>query len=172
MTKDILIIMTGGTIDAQPYADPARPPKNVQPLKDSLVPDAVATLGQDSECRFFQWMLKDSKDFTAAELHALAVFINARRADHIIVTHGTDRMAENSSELKKQMQGSNKTVIMTGSMLPLSNGRESDAYDNLLFAIEHIEALKPGVYVVMHTRLFEPGRFKKNFTTRKFEEVA
>jgi L-asparaginase len=170
--KDILIIMTGGTIDAEPYPDPARPPKNVQPLRDSLVPDAVAALGHGKDCRFFQWMLKDSKDFTEAELHALAVFIKARRAEHIIITHGTDRMAENSIELSKKMKGSGKTVVMTGSMLPLSNGRISDGYDNLLYVIEHIETLKPGVYVVMHSRIFLPGKFKKNFTTRKFEEIA
>ncbi len=168
--KDILFIMTGGTIDAEAYPDPQHPPKNAIVLKDSLVPMAVEELGYAPDCRFFQWMMKDSKDFTEVEIYALSVFIKQRRAQHIVVTHGTDRMAQTAAELAKQMQGTGKTVILTGSMMPLANGRASDAYDNLRFAVETIDQLKPGVHVVMHQRLFAPGHFRKNRQTMRFEE--
>ena len=168
--KDILIIMTGGTIDAEPYADPAHPPKHAIPLRDSLVPQAVEKLGHADDCRFFQWVMKDSKDFTKSELYAMSVFIKQRRAEHIIITHGTDRMPENSRELMRLMEGSDKTVVFTGAMVPLSNGKQSDAYDNLRFAIEQMESWPKGVHVVMHGKQFGPSRVRKNFTTRRFEE--
>lgn len=171
MSRDILIIMTGGTIDAEAYPDPSRPPKNAFPLKDSLVPQAVEELGYSEDCRFFQWMMKDSKDFVSAEIYAMSVFIKQRRARYIIVTHGTDRMPETSRELAQLMKDSDKVVILTGSMLPLSNGRQSDAYGNLRFAIEQVETLPAGVHVVMHGRLFAPARLKKNFSTHQFEEA-
>jgi L-asparaginase len=171
MTKDILFIMTGGTIDAEAYADPKHPPKNAIPLKDSLVPMAVEELGYADDCRFFQWMMKDSKDFTEVEIYALSVFIKQRRANHIIMTHGTDRMAITASELSKQMAGSEKTIVITGSTVPLANGRGSDAPDNLRFAIETIEHLSAGVHVVMHCRHFRPGFFRKNLSTMRFEEI-
>ena len=169
--KDILIIMTGGTMDAENCPDPARPPKTVITLKDSLVPLAVEELGYGSDCRFFQWMMRDSKEFTPAAIYAMAVFIKQRRAQHIIITHGTDRMAENSRQLAKEMQGSDKVVIMTGSMVPLANGRESDGYENLRYAVEHIESLPAGVHVVMHGRTFDPVRLQKNLSTQRFEET-
>jgi len=168
--RDILFVMTGGTIDAEAYPDPKRPPKKAFPLRDSLVPQAVEELGYADDCRFFQWMMKDSKDFSPAEIYAMSVFIEQRRAQHIIITHGTDRMPENSRELAKRMQGSGKVVIFTGAMLPLSNGRMSDAYDNLRYAIETIERLPAGVHVVMHGRLFSPATVKKNFAAQRFEE--
>jgi len=170
--KDILFIMTGGTIDAEGYADPEHPPKNAIPLKDSLVPMAVEELGYAPDCRFFQWMMKDSKDFTEVEIYALSVFIRQRRASHIIVTHGTDRMAQTAGELQKQLKDAQKTIILTGSMLPLANGSASDAPANLRFAIETIEQLPPGVHVVMHERLFVPGRFQKNIKNWRFEEIG
>ena len=170
--KDTLIIMTGGTIDAEAYPDPARPPKDAIPLKDSLVPGAIEELGYGEDCRFFQWMMKDSKAFTPAEIYAMSVFIKQRRAEHIIITHGTDRMAENSRELSRLMKDSGKVVAVTGSMLPLSNGRHSDGYDNLRYAIEHIESWPAGVHVVMHARKFDPSRLKKNFVTQQFEETS
>lgn len=172
MDRDVLIIMTGGTIDAEAYPDPAHPPKNAFPLKDSLVPQAMEELGYSEDCRFFQWMMKDSKDFVSAEIYAMSVFIKQRRAQHIIITHGTDRMPETSRELEALMKDSDKVVILTGSMLPLSNGRKSDAYENLRFSIESIEKLPAGVHVVMHGKLFAPTRFKKNFVTQQFEEIA
>lgn len=168
--RDILFIMTGGTIDAEAYPNPARPPKKAIPLRDSLVPQAVAELGLTEDCRFFQWTMKDSKDFLPPEIYAMSVFIKQRRAAHVIITHGTDRMPETSRELDKLMQGSGKTVIFTGSMLPLANGRQSDAYENLRYCIGHIDTLAPGVHVVMHGRLFAPARLKKNFETKRFEE--
>ncbi|MFW0778006.1 MAG: asparaginase domain-containing protein [Rickettsiales bacterium] len=169
--KDILFMMTGGTIDAEAYADPARPPKQSIMLRDSLVSETVIALGYADDCRFFQWTMKDSKDFTVSELYAMAVFIKQRRAQHIIITHGTDRMPENSRILANELAETDKTIIMTGSMLPLANGVESDAPENLRYAIEHIESLPAGVHVVMHAQLFNPSRLIKNYDTFRFEET-
>jgi L-asparaginase len=170
--RDILIIMTGGTIDAEAYPDPVRPPRYAIPLKDSIVPHVVEELGYEADCRFFQWMMKDSKDFSEMEIYALSVFIEQRRAQHIIVTHGTDRMPENARQLKTLLKGSGKTTVITGAMVPLANGKNSDGYDNLRYAIEHIESWPPGVHVVMHGQRFDPVRLKKNFSTRRMEEES
>lgn len=169
--KDILVIMTGGTIDAEAYPDPANPPPNAVPLKDSAVPDALHAMGYDDDCRCYQWLMKDSKEFTERNLDELATMIRERRAQHIIITHGTDRMPENSRDLMKFLGSTDKTVIMTGAMIPLANGKESDGYENLRFAVENIEKWPPGVHVVMHGRRFDPARVRKNFSSLRFEEV-
>jgi len=166
----ILVIMAGGTIDAEPYPDPKHPPVYSTTLKESLVPAAMKKLGY--ECRFVQWSMKDSKEIGAGELQELARLIRDSAEREIIVTHGTDRMPENSRALQELLGGTEKIIVVTGAMMPLSNGPESDGYANLDYAARHIGAWPPGVHVVMHAKHFSPIGLKKNYATLTFEGDA
>lgn len=56
---------------------------------------------------------------------------NYNKYDAFILIHGTDTMAYTASALSFMLENLNKTVILTGSMLPLAHAR-SDGPDNLI----------------------------------------
>lgn len=56
---------------------------------------------------------------------------NYNNYDAFIIIHGTDTMAYTASSLSFMLENLNKTVILTGSMLPLAHAR-SDGPDNLI----------------------------------------
>ena len=51
--------------------------------------------------------------------------------DSFVVLHGTDTMAYTASVLSFVLEGLSKTVVITGSMLPIVDMR-SDGYSNLI----------------------------------------
>ena len=59
---------------------------------------------------------------------------NYRDYDGFVIIHGTDTMAYTASTLSFMFENLNKTVVVTGSQIPISQLR-SDAVDNLLGAL-------------------------------------
>lgn len=143
-----LVIMSGGTIDAEEYETT---PDRVTPLEQSIVPDMVQELGHGDACDFYQWIMKDSQDFTKEEIRELAGIIAGDERQHYIVTHGTDAMPKNAKILEDILEGSGKTVFFVGAMEPLKHGERSDGPEALKRALETIEAVHeqdPGVYII------------------------
>lgn len=65
---------------------------------------------------------------------ALDIELNYHLYDAFIVLHGTDTMAYTTSALSFMLEGLRKTVIVTGSQIPISQTR-NDGFDNLLGSI-------------------------------------
>lgn len=86
----------------------------------------------------------------------------------IIITHGTDTMAETASWLGKSISG--KTVVLTGAMIPIKFG-SSDGLFNLGSAFAFVQSLPPGTYVAMNGRYFHWNNVRKNKQTGRFEEL-
>jgi len=170
LIKDrILWINTGGTLVSAPYDDPKEPPENVSPLPfaeaAALVMQLLSHINGSldrvdgysfgtSETQF----LKDSKLFTPDDIRELAgIIASDTEHDKVLITHGTDKMAENATLLKKFLaeMGVEKTVVFVGSMLPLSMEEKfphmSDAQPNMMVAMHEIDRLAPGVYVTGRT---------------------
>jgi L-asparaginase/Glu-tRNA(Gln) amidotransferase subunit D len=153
---DILLITTGGTIDAQPYLDPLSPPLNCEPLhRDrSIVPDAVKKLFPLHLDSHFVCNL-DSKQVENNHLNCIANIIKGHSHKNIIVTCGTDRMPEIArridSAIGQELREQDRRVIFTGAMIPLSNGSCSDGWNNLKTALENIETYPAGVGLVVPT---------------------
>lgn len=175
----ILLIRTGGTIDAEAYADPRRPPEIVQVRKDggSLIMAAMRDLPQGERVDEYRWGIareadfsKDSKLFTHEDARALAEILRADDHRFILVTHGTDAMAANADAVKKYLGETDKTILFTGSMVPLSMAARhgGDAWDNLRFAVENIERLPAGVHLLgrdaktLRLQFFSPGQAQKD----------
>ena len=59
---------------------------------------------------------------------------NYRDYDGFVIVHGTDTMAYTASTLSFMFENLNKTVVVTGSQIPIAELR-SDAVDNLLGAL-------------------------------------
>jgi L-asparaginase len=64
----------------------------------------------------------------------------------------------------------NKTIVFTGAMEP-ARSRYTDAIFNVGCAIAAVQALAPGVYIVMNGRVYPADQVRKNYETRRFEEM-
>jgi L-asparaginase len=91
-------------------------------------------------------------------------------ASRIILTHGTDRMVETARALA-EADIEDKTIVLTGAMIPYAFGMSSDGFFNLGSALAFVQVLPPGVYVVMNGRFFDWDRVRKNRQTGNFEEL-
>lgn len=156
MSTRILLIRTGGTIDAQSYADPKHPPHYVTPLApaDSLVARTIATCANHEQVAIHPWnaaqeaqFVKDGQLYTASDIDMLAEVIRSNPHACFILTHGTDSMAENARLLEEKLAGSKKIVVLTGAMVPLSM-QGSDGVETLAFAVAHATVQGAGVHVL------------------------
>jgi L-asparaginase/Glu-tRNA(Gln) amidotransferase subunit D len=180
MESRILLIRTGGTIDAEPYADPESPPHYVATLSAaaSLVFPTVQKLPNHDRVDGFTWaaqqegqFVKDSQLFTAEDVKELASIIKQdNHHDRFILTHGTDAMVKNATLLQQELQGSDKAVVIVGSMVPLSMHDKfgSDAIFFLSYALRHIDECPQGVSLVgtdsetEHLKFFDPSQVQKD----------
>ena len=115
-------------------------------------------------------MMIDSLDMRDED-QAIIVY-NCRKSQHkrILITHGTDRMVETARVLA-EANIEDKTIILTGAMIPYAFGMSSDGFFNLGSALAFAQVLPPGVYVVMNGRYFDWNKVKKNKQTGNFETV-
>lgn len=91
-------------------------------------------------------------------------------ANRILITHGTDRMVETAAKIAEKSL-TEKTIVLTGAMIPYAFGTSSDGFFNLGSALAFAQVLPPGVYVVMNGRYFNWDRVRKNRQTGNFEEI-
>ena len=89
------------------------------------------------------------------------------KEDRIIITHGTDTMAETAKFLGQNIE--NKTIILTGAMIPYAFG-SSDGLFNLGSALAFAQSLPHGVYIAMNGKFFYWHNVRKNKETGVFEE--
>ena len=114
-------------------------------------------------------MMMDSLKMTDAERQIITYNCKVASFDKIIVTHGTDTMVKTASVIAEAKI--DKTIILTGAMIPYAFGTSSDGFFNLGSALAFVQTLPHGVYVVMNGRYFDWNKVKKNTQTGNFEEV-
>lgn len=159
----IRIFITGGTFDKEYnmlngelyFKD-----THLQELLEkgrSTVPVEIRTL-----------MMVDSLEMTDEDRELIAHQCNQAEEDRIVITHGTDTMADTAKMLYETVKG--KTIVLTGAMIPIKFG-SSDGLFNLGSALAFAQSLPHGVYVVMNGRYFKAGKVHKNRQTGVFEEA-
>jgi len=107
--------------------------------------------------------LIDSANLTLKDWIKIAtdIEINYNLFDAFIILHGTDTMAFSASALSFMLENLGKTVILTGSQVPLSEVR-NDAMDNLLGALTIASHyIIPEVTLFFNQKLFRGNRTKK-----------
>ena len=110
----------------------------------------------------------DSLEMTDEDRELIVHQCNNCDEDRIVITHGTDTMADTAKVLAQKVK--NKTVILTGAMIPIKFG-SSDGLFNLGSALAFAQTLSAGVYVAMNGRYFTADNVRKNKQTGMFEEV-
>src|SRR5690349_8942739 len=160
----VRIFVTGGTFDkeyneltGQLYFKDSHLPEMLE-LGRCLVPVDIRTL-----------MMIDSLEMTDIDRELIAKHCMEADEDQIIITHGTDTMADTARILADKIK--NKTVVLTGAMVPYKFG-SSDGLFNLGSALAFVQSLKPGVYVAMNGRYFRHDQVRKNREKGEFDDVA
>ena len=159
----IKIVTTGGTID-KIYFDRKNEFQVGAPQIGEVLNEANVTLDYE----VIQLFRKDSLDLTDADRCLIYETILSDLGRHFVVTHGTDTMLVTAKVLKKI---NDKIIVLTGAMQP-AKFRQTDAVFNIATAITAVQLLRPGVYVAMNGRIFDPTKIRKNIEQNCFEPIA
>lgn len=159
----IKLIVTGGTFDKEYNELDGRlffrksHIEEMLALGRSRVPVSVKTL-----------MMVDSLQMGPSHRQKILKACLAAREQRIVVTHGTDTMADTARVLGPRIK--DKTVVLTGAMIPYKFG-SSDGLFNLGSALSFAQALPPGVYIAMNGRIFDWANVRKNRKKGEFEQI-
>jgi L-asparaginase len=158
----IHVLTTGGTID-KVYFDAKSEFQVGPPMIEELLKEARVT----AEVTVEPVLAKDSLELSDADRGLIRERVAACRTERILITHGTDTMAETA----KTLSGiAGKTIVLTGSMQP-ARFRNTDAVFNVGFALGVVQLLPPGVYLAINGRVFDAARVRKNRERQRFEEA-
>lgn len=150
----ILVFTTGGTIDKS-YFDGLSQYQFDRSKIGELIRNASVSLPFE----VVELMAKDSLELTGDDRARIGEAVNSADADRIIITHGTDTMAETAVAL--DAAGAGKTIALTGAFLP-ARYADSDAAFNLGMAFATVQMAPPGVYIVMNGTVFRAGEVIKD----------
>lgn len=161
----IRVLVTGGTFDKE--YDEVR---GRLFFEDTHLPEMLK-LGR---CRLAvevrTVMMVDSLEMTEDDRQLIVANCLRSSESRIVVTHGTDTMVQTAVALARGLEGSGKTVVLTGAMIPFAFG-SSDGLFNLGSALSFVQVLPPGVYVAMNGRVFAWDNVRKNRELGVFEAL-
>jgi L-asparaginase len=163
MEKKIRIFITGGTFDKE-YNEL----NGELYFKNSHVQNMLDLGRSRLDLNFRTLMLIDSCDMSDEDRELILKNCEKAPEKKIIITHGTDTMAETAKLLGNSIK--DKTIILTGAMTPYTFG-SSDGLFNLGSAIAFVQTLPAGVYVAMNGRYFKWNNVRKNMKIGEFEEL-
>lgn len=115
-------------------------------------------------------MMVDSLEMTDADREIIVYNCIKSELNRIVITHGTDTMVKTAEALAKEIN--NKTIIITGAMVPYAFGTSSDGFFNLGAAMAFAQVLDPGVYIAMNGRFYNWDNVRKNTQTGFFETLS
>lgn len=165
---NIHFILTGGTIDS--YYEGSQ--DTAVPLKHSTIPRYLKNLKLYHKFQFTELCMKDSRSIVEKDRKGLVQLIKKTRTNSILITHGTYTMPETARYIEKRLPANHsKTIILTGSLIPLDGFTFSDAGFNLGFAIGQFLVTKPGVYVAMNGKLLPAQTATKIISKGRFAEL-
>ncbi len=164
MSQPIRVFVTGGTFDKEYDELSGR-----LFFRDTHLPEMLRRGRCRLDVAVEALMMIDSLDMTDADRRAVLESCRSCPEARIVVTHGTDTMADTARALHEAATG--KTIVLTGAMIPYAFG-SSDGLFNLGSALSFAQVLPPGVYVAMNGRFFPGDRVRKDRSSGIFEETA
>ena len=161
----IRILVTGGTFDKE--YDEVR---GRLFFKDTHVHEMLAKGRSRVPVSIRTLMMIDSLEMTDADRALVVEQCRQSDEDRLVVTHGTDTMVETAAVLAQGLAVADKTVVLTGAMVPFAFG-SSDGLFNLGSALSFVQVLPAGVYVAMNGKVFAWDCVRKNKDRGVFEAV-
>ncbi len=159
----IRIFVTGGTFDKE-YDEL----NGELFFKDTHLPEMLKLGRCKLNADIRTLMMIDSSSMTDSDREIISENVERAKEDKILITHGTDTMAETAKVLGKKIK--DKTVVLTGAIIPYTFG-SSDGLFNLGAALAFVQTLPSGIYISMNGKCFSWDNVRKNKQTGKFEEI-
>ncbi len=166
-TSPLHFIMTGGTIDS--YYDGTK--DTAVTNKESIIPRFIQMLKLYNKTKFFEVCMKDSREIKKSDLKKVLSEIEKSTCKHVIITHGTYTMPDSARFLRANLKRTDQTIILTASMLPMTEFTMSDGGFNLGYAVSEVQHLEPGVYVCMNGKVFSSEEVIKIITEGRFSSI-
>jgi L-asparaginase len=159
---NIAIVLLGGTISYQ------EPKFDNQFIYDLFKQSRI--LGNYTIYNYFEGnsvSLYENKEKTKEIFHK----IRNLNEDKILLLMGTDRMVPFGREIKKQI--TNKTIIITGAIVPYEKRITTDSIFNVGYALGNLANIKKrDIFIAMNGRLFNPDLVVKNYKSKTFESIS
>ncbi len=159
----IQILITGGTFD-----------KSYNHISGDLffekthIPDML----KRSKCRLNvdvkTLMMIDSLEMTQKDIEKIIDECKKTKSSRIVITHGTDTMVNTAKKIAEKIK--DKTIVLTGAMIPYAFGSSSDGFFNLGSALSFVQTLKNGVYIAINGQYFDYDKVEKNKLKGYFEK--
>ena len=155
--KKILLLSTGGTIASREGGNGLAP--SIQP--DELL-GFIKDINLSYQFDYEDLLNLDSSNIQPEEWQIIArrVFKTLDDYDGVLITHGTDTMAYTASALSFMLRNLGKSVVLTGSQLPIESPL-TDAKTNLYTAIAAIDSGIRGVTVAFDRKVINGARAVK-----------
>lgn len=159
----ITFIQTGGTIDKE-Y--PRTTKGYAFEIGEPAAKRMLEKVNPNFEYEIISLLRKDSLEINEDDREQILQACKESSSDKIIVTHGTDTMIETGQKLAEIKD---KTIVITGAMRP-EKFSDSDAMFNVGMAVAAVETIPHGVYLVMHGRIYDCQKVKRDMRTGQFIE--
>ena len=159
----IQILITGGTFD-----------KSYNHISGDLFFDKthIPDMLKRSKCRLNieikTLMMIDSLEMTEKDIEKIIEECYKTSSSRIVITHGTDTMVNTAKKIAEKIK--NKTIILTGAMIPYAFGSSSDGFFNLGSALSFVQTLKNGIYIAINGQYFDYDKVEKNKLKGYFEK--
>ena len=98
-------------------------------------------------------MMIDSLEMTESYINKIIKECKDSKSKRIVITHGTDTMVNTASKIAKKIN--DKTIVLTGAMIPYAFGSSSDGFFNLGSALSFVQTLEKGIYIAMNGQYFK-----------------
>lgn len=163
--KTIQIFITGGTFDkSYDYIEGALY------FKETHLPEMLKRSRCQLDIQVETLMMMDSLEMGVKETDQIIEACQNSSCQKIIITHGTDKMVATAKALAKANL-KNKTILLTGAMIPYAFGGSSDGFFNLGCALAYVQTLTKNVYITMQGQPFLWNEVQKNSILGKFEKI-
>ena len=159
----IEIITTGGTID-KVYFDK----KSDYQVGDPFIGDLLTKMNVNIDYKISPLMRVDSLDMDDGDREKILNHILKSNYDKILITHGTDTMVNTAEKIAEKIK--NKTIVLTGAMIPYAFGSSSDGFFNLGSALSFVQTLENGIYIAINGQYFDYDKVEKNKLKGYFEK--
>ncbi len=161
--RPIRLLVTGGTFDKE-YDELT----GKLFFRDTHVGEMLRLGRCRLDVRIRTVMMLDSLEMTNADRELILSNCLHAEESGVVVTHGTDTMVETAAVLARGLEGTGKTVVLTGAMVPFAFG-SSDGLFNLGSALSFVQVLPAGVYLAMNGCCFSWDNVRKNRKSGVFE---
>jgi len=160
----VRVFVTGGTFDKEYNLITGE-----LYFKDTHLSEMFERGRSTVDVRIRTLMMVDSLEMTDSDRGLIVSNCKSAKEQDIVITHGTDTMTDTAAVLAAA--NLEKTIVITGAMIPYKFGSSSDGFFNLGAALAFAQVLDKGVYICMHGRYFKWSDVRKNRTTGFFEKI-